>query len=150
MTTITAKMKSYHLTYVWIPWKQTAKSKRETLQRQENISPRGAVNAPRYVRNRVIFRDLEQNTVSEMMKIKVRKTFAKLGSNPNRHVRELLSNDTRFANRNKKPKSSKMKTEVFCQKKIIKKTRKRVQRRRKKRHPNVNLDDNPQKPTENN
>lgn len=52
-------------------------------------------HVPGCVRNRVLFGDLEQIQITEMM----RKAFAKLDNNPNEHLRELLYK------RYKRPKS---------------------------------------------
>lgn len=93
------------LTYVSIAWDHAAKSTRETVQLQRNISLRCAVNATGYVRIRVIYRDLEQTSITGMVRIKAIKELAKLGKHPNMHLRELLYYDLRFINRYKRPRS---------------------------------------------
>lgn len=80
-------IRSIILTYASIAWGHTTKTTREILQLQDNVC---AVNAPWYIRNRVIFRDLEQTSIIETMRIRERKPFAKLGNHPNKHLHELL------------------------------------------------------------
>lgn len=59
------------LMYSWVTWGHVAKSTKQTLQLQENISMRSAVDEPSYVvRNKVISGDLEQMSITETMKVK--------------------------------------------------------------------------------
>lgn len=80
------------------------KSTGEIFQRQENISIRCAINKPWYVRNSVILWILGQTPTTEMMKIKARKAFTKLGDHQTWHLQELLGYNPRFLNRDKRPK----------------------------------------------
>lgn len=78
----------------------------EQDKRKDNISLRCAVNAPRYVWNRVTFRDLQQTLITDMMKIRTRN--AKYGNLLNRQLQGLLDYDPWFVKRYERPKSQKL------------------------------------------
>ncbi|CAH2018953.1 unnamed protein product [Acanthoscelides obtectus] len=64
-----------------------------------------AVNAPWYVPNRVLYEDLRQVPVLEVMKTRARKFFNNAEEHENQLIKAALDYDPRFIHRHKRPKS---------------------------------------------
>ncbi|CAH2018860.1 unnamed protein product [Acanthoscelides obtectus] len=85
--------------------KKAAKTWKKKLQAQHNIALREAVNAPWYVPNRVLYEDLRQVPVLEVMKTRARKFFNNAEEHENQLIKAALDYDPRFIHRHKRPKS---------------------------------------------
>lgn len=69
------------VSYDFVAWRYAMKTRRKLL-RQKNMSLLYSADAPCFIRDTTIFRD-----IPEVLKTKARKAFAKLDNNPKRHLR---------------------------------------------------------------
>lgn len=81
------------LTYGSTAWGHAAKSHRKRLAAVENIQLRRAANAPWYMRNVNIRRDLEWTPIEEFMRQKAEKNFRKAADHSNEELRRLTEYD---------------------------------------------------------
>ncbi|KAJ8980948.1 hypothetical protein NQ317_001211 [Molorchus minor] len=92
------------LTYAATAWGYAANSYQKRLQSVENVALRCAVNAPRYVRNADIIRDLQYTTTTDTIKDRATKFFAKIDAHTNPLVRAASDYDPGGTTQTQTPK----------------------------------------------
>nr|CAH7720704.1 unnamed protein product [Callosobruchus chinensis]CAH7734959.1 unnamed protein product [Callosobruchus chinensis]CAH7739415.1 unnamed protein product [Callosobruchus chinensis] len=93
------------MTYASAAWGYAAKTWKKKLQAQHSIAIREAVDAPWYIPNRMLYEDLRQVSILEMMQTNAVKFFRNSERHENRLIREAVDYDPRNVNRYKRPKS---------------------------------------------
>lgn len=92
------------LTYASVAWGYQAKTYLKKIQAVENVALRCAVDAPWFVRNADIFRDLEYTPVTEDIQDRAKKLYALAAEHGNPLVRDATDYDPADAQRHKRPK----------------------------------------------
>ncbi|KAJ8977115.1 hypothetical protein NQ317_005243, partial [Molorchus minor] len=92
------------LTYAATAWGYAASSYQKRLQSVENIALRCAVNAPRFVRNADIIRDLQYTTTTDTIKERATKLYAKIDAHHNPLVRAASDYDPGGPHRHRRPR----------------------------------------------
>lgn len=93
------------LTYASVAWGYLARSHLKRIQAVENVALRNAVDAPWYVRNEDIFRDLEYKPVTEVIQERAKKLFVKTEEHENPLIRQATAYDPADAPRHKRPRN---------------------------------------------
>jgi len=93
-----------HLTYASAAWGYAAKSHLKRLQAVENIALRAAVDAPWYVRNDTITRDLKYKTATVIIKEHAQKLFAIMAEHQNPLIRAAIDYDPEMEAPHKRPR----------------------------------------------
>ncbi|KAJ8981033.1 hypothetical protein NQ317_018005 [Molorchus minor] len=92
------------LTYASTAWGYAANTHLKRLQTVENTALRCAVNAPRYVRNADIIRDLQYTTTTDTIKDRATKLYAKIDEHHNPLVRAASDYDPGGQHRHRRPR----------------------------------------------
>jgi len=93
-----------HLTYASAAWGYAAKTYLKRLQAVENIALRSAIDAPWYVRNKTITRDLQYKTATEKIKKHAHKFFDKMAEHQNPLIRNAIDYDPEMEAPHKRPR----------------------------------------------
>lgn len=81
------------LTYGSVAWGYAAKNHIKRIQSTEDKYLRWAIDAPWFVRNIQIHRDLKWDRITDFMKKKAERIFEKLIEHPNEELRRLIDYD---------------------------------------------------------
>lgn len=92
------------LTYASVAWGYQAATQMKRIQAVENVALRCAVDAPWFVRNADIRRDLEYTPVSEIIQDRAKKLYARAEEHANPLIRQATAYDPEDAPRHKRPK----------------------------------------------
>ncbi|KAJ8970979.1 hypothetical protein NQ317_003850 [Molorchus minor] len=92
------------LTYAATAWGYAANTYQKKLQAVENVALRCAVNAPRFVRNADIIRDLQYTTTTDTIKDRATKLYAKIDEHINPLVRAASDYDPGGPHRHRRPR----------------------------------------------